>query len=206
LSRRSLQDTNVSSDPSIGWKALASKLEEIWSKEFEEADGNSCHQQKDKLRKALDTTLQNMKSLEELMVKFKLKFGITADTEVDQQESSMAKLPTTSSIPDRNEVFFQVCCTDSDLKLPMETDDETDDTQEIDESAEEEIIIECDSKKSQKGKEVKEETKKTKKRPIQSDSDFQSSESKKEKKKPKKKRYSSQSDEVSDCDGSVFRD
>jgi hypothetical protein len=51
---------------------------------------------------------------------------------------------------------------------------------EAPESAVEKIIIECDSKKSQKGKEVKEETKKTKKRPIQSDSDFQYSEFEKE--------------------------
>jgi hypothetical protein len=57
---------------------------------------------------------------------------------------------------------------------------------EAPESAEEKIIIECDSKKSQKGKEGKEEKKKVKKRRrIQSDSDFQYSESKEEKKKPK---------------------
>ncbi len=118
MSRRSLQDTNVSSDPSI-WlpaiiseaetlatscealKALASKLQVIWSKKCKEVDGNSCHQQKDKvdycrkLRKAVDTTCLNSKSLQDLMVKIELaieiEYGNTADTEVDQQESCMAK-------------------------------------------------------------------------------------------------------------------
>ncbi|XP_046442812.1 transcriptional regulator ATRX homolog isoform X3 [Daphnia pulex] len=117
LSRRSLQDTNVSSDPSI-WlpaiiseaeklatycKALASKVGVSWSKECEEADGSSCHQQKDKvvnycrkLRKAVVTTRLNMKLLEEkLVAKFEQNYGNTADIEVDQQESSILKQDST---------------------------------------------------------------------------------------------------------------
>ncbi len=66
----------------------------MWSKECEEADGSSCHQQKDKvifyrkLRKALDTTLQNMKLLDELVAKLELKYGITANTEEQYNSSS----------------------------------------------------------------------------------------------------------------------
>jgi hypothetical protein len=100
LSRRSLQDTNDSSDPSI-WlpaiiseaeklatycKALASKYGVSWSIECQEAD----------LRKLVVTTRLNMKLLEEkLVAKFEQNYGNTADTEVDQQESSMAKKDST---------------------------------------------------------------------------------------------------------------
>jgi hypothetical protein len=120
-----------------------------------------------------------------------------------------------STIP-VDEVFFQVMCSDSDLKLPMETDESREESV-ISLSTYEEGAVkgsnlktdkllrmsigypdaESDLKKSQEGKEAKEEIKKTKKRYIQSDSDFQSSKSEKEKKKPKRL---SPSDENSDDD------
>jgi hypothetical protein len=105
------------------------------------------------------------------------------EAEAQPNAAEKIQLPTTSSIPDRNESVLQMLPSDSLLDLDTEETENIPD--EAPESAEEKIIIECNSKKSQKGKEGKEETKKTKKRPIQSDSDFQSSESKEEKKKPK---------------------
>ncbi len=123
LSRRSLQATNVSSDPSI-WlpaiiseaeklatycKVLASKVGASWSKETEETDGGLCLENKDKvinycrkLRKAVVTTRLNMKLLEEKMVcRFEQNYGNSADIEVDQHESSILKQDSSSKVGKR---------------------------------------------------------------------------------------------------------
>jgi hypothetical protein len=118
LSRKSLLDTKVSSDPSI-WlpaiiseaeklatycKVLASKVGASWSKESTETGGGGqCHQEKDKvinycrkLRKAVVATRLNMKLLEEKMVlKFEQNYGNTSDIEVEQPETFILKQDST---------------------------------------------------------------------------------------------------------------